>query len=52
MDKAIAGLFITLSALFLLLALREVLTPRLPSLLIVIAYALGTSVWAIAAQSL
>lgn len=52
MDKAWASLFVTLSALFLFLALREEKTPRSAAWVIVMAYALGTSAWAICSQSL
>lgn len=52
LDKAFASLFAALSTCFLLYALREVKTPRGTALAIVIAYGLGTSTWAISAQSL
>jgi len=52
MDKAIASIFVVLSAVFLYRALRLVKTPMVWRLLIVGSYALATSSWSISAQSL
>lgn len=52
MDKMFASIFAALSAFFLFGALRVVKTPRGGALAISLAYALGTSTWAISAQSL
>lgn len=52
MEKAFASLFVALSALFVFLALREKRTTRGWAILITVAYALGTSSWAISSQAL
>jgi len=52
MDKMFASLFAAFSALFLFYALRQKRSPRGASLLIAIAYALGTGTWVHSSQSL
>ncbi len=52
MDKLFASIFASLSAFFLFGALCVVKTPRVAAIAISLAYALGTSTWAISAQSL
>lgn len=52
MEKSFAALFCALSALFVYLAIREMKAPRSAALVISIAYALGTSTWALSSQAL